>query len=117
MKISRAFQGKFFGDIIDDVYKNYGQIIIPEFFWEDGSKVILQKGENYNDPDKLRWFLKVFDEKFPKDEKGNPRSMATVDTKTTVNHIEYIRLVLSHNGAWLKTDEEEWDRLKEFANR
>lgn len=117
MTISKSFQGFFFGQIIDDVFKNYGQIKIPEYKWEDGSSVILIKYEDYTDADKLRYFLKIFDSNFPKLEDGEPLSMRYMENKAVVEHIEYIRYVLSENGAWLKEDEAEWNRLIEQYNR
>lgn len=117
MKISRSFQGKFFGDYIDDVFKNYGQIIIPDFKWEDGSEVKLLKHEHYESADKLRYFLKTFDTDFPKKEDGDPCSMREVDTSIVIKHIEYIRYVLGSNGAIFKSDDEEWQRLIQQYNR
>lgn len=117
MKISKNFQGLFFGCVIDDVYKNYGQIKIPDFKWENQSEVILQKHEHYNSPDELRRLLKIFDIDFPKRHDGEPVSMKYRDNKSVVKHIEYIRYVLSHNGAWLQKDEEDWQRMIQENNR
>ena len=117
MQISKSFQGKFFGDYIDDVFKNYGQIIIPDFKWEDGSEVKLLKYDDYYDADKLRYFLKTFDVDYPKDIDGNPLSMSDVDTDIVIQHIEYIRYVLGSNGAIFKSDDLEWQRLIQQYNR
>lgn len=117
MKISKQFQGKIFGDFIDDLYKNHYGFKIPEFRWEDRTEVIIRKYEDYNSSDKLRWYFKIFDYDYPKEEDGHPLSYSKTDEKTLINHLEYMRYVLSFNGASFKADIEEWDRIIQMYNR
>lgn len=117
MIISKAFQGKFFGDYIDDVFNNYGQIKIPDFKWEDDSEVVLLKYDDYCSADRLRFFLKIFDIDFPKMGDGTPFSMRDVSNSVVINHIDYIRYVLAHNGSYFTSDSDEWNRLIELYNR
>lgn len=117
MQISKQFQGKIFGGFIDDLFNNHAQFKIPEFVWDDGTPIIIKKYEDYHDSDMLRWFLKIFDENYPKHENGKPWSYANVSSNTLVKHLEYMRLVLAYNGESFKEDLEEWDRLISQYNR
>ena len=112
MKISKSFQGKVFGDYVKEMY-SHSYLRIPFLRWEDNKELIITKENEYCDEDTLRWYLKIFDTKYPKYENGEPYSFKDVDSKTIINHLEYYRLVLAHNGLWFKSDEEEWDRIKE----
>ena len=117
MIISKKFQGKFFGDYVNDLFKNYGQVKIPDFVWDDGSPVLLIKYEDYNDVDRLRWFLKIFDTNFPKKQNGEPYSMRDIDSKIVCSHIDFMRTVLIENGSSFLSDDEEWKLLIEQYNR
>ena len=65
MKISSSFNRKFFGDYVRDFFNNRGEIKIPD--WEfEGQPVVLKKYDDYECQDKLRYYLKMFDDNFPK---------------------------------------------------
>lgn len=120
MKISNSFQRKFFGDYVKDFFDNRGEIKIPDYLF-DGKPIILVKYDDYSDQDKLRYYLKMFDDSFPKrtDENGDtvPFSMAELESKQVIEHIEYMRYVLANNGVSFKSDEEEWNRTIQMYNR
>lgn len=117
MLISSKYQKKIFGDFVKDLYDNNSFLKIPFLTWENGSELIITKYNEYNDSDTLRWYLKIFDTKYPKHENGEPYSFKDVDSKTLTEHLEYYRLVLAHNSKSFKSDLEEWDRLIEQYNR
>jgi hypothetical protein len=117
MIISKNLQRFFFGAVVDDIFKRYMQFKIPDYKWEDGTALVLNKYEDYEDADKLRWYLKIFDPNFPKDSEGHPLSMAVVDTDVVLKHIEYMNYVLVNNGSCLAVYDEEWKRLIEQYNR
>lgn len=109
MLISKSYQGKVFGDYVANMFK-FPFLRIPFLRWEDNQELIITKNNEYHDEDMLRWYLKVFDVKYPKYENGEPYSFRDIDSKTMTEHIEYYRLVLAHNGLWLDSDEEEFRR-------
>lgn len=111
MIISSQFRKKIFGDYVKDMFDNNAYLQIPFLKWENGEEVIITKYNDYYDQSMLRWYLKIFDIKYPKHENGEPLSFAEIDSKTMVEHMEYYRLVLAHNNKWFKSDEEEWQRL------
>ena len=114
MEISKQFQGKLFGDYVKEMY-SHSYLVIPFLTWENNKELIITKGCEYFDEDMLRWYLKIFDSKYPKREDGEPLSFAEVSSKTICDHLEYYRLVLAHNGLWFASDEEEWQRaIKQF---
>jgi len=117
MIISPQFQKKIFGDFVKDLFDNNSFLKIPFLQWEDGSEVIITKYNDYYDSDMLRWYLKIFDIKYPKKDDGEPYSFRDVDSKTLTDHLEYYRLVLAHNSKSFKSDLEEWDRMIEKYNR
>ena len=118
-KISNQFMKKFFGDYIKDFFNNRGEIKIPDYMFGN-EPVILIKYDDYCDTDKLRYYLKMFDSDFPKrivDGEVEPYSMAELDTKQVIAHIDYMRYVLANNGTCFKSDDEEWQRTIEMYNR
>lgn len=126
MEISKAYQGKIFGDYVEDMF-SHAQLKIPFLQWENGEPCIIKKYDDYEDQDRLRWYLKIFDEKYPKYPKGyinqdgklmeyEPYSFKDVDSRTITHHMEYYRLVLSNNGLWFKSDEDEWQRIINATN-
>ena len=110
MKISTNYQGKIFSDYINDMFNNNTYFKIPFLKWEDGSEVIITKYNDYYDEDMLRYFLKIFDVKYPKHENGEPYSFKDVDSKVLTEHLDYYRIVLAHNGRWFNSDNEEFER-------
>lgn len=116
MLISSKYQGKLFSDYVQDMYSQKF-LKIPFLTWENGEEIIITRGEDYHDSDTLRWFLKIFDIKYPKHENGEPYSFAKVNSKVLTDHLEYYRLVLAHNGTCFKSDDDEWNRTIELYNR
>lgn len=111
MQISAQYRKKVFGDYVKNMFR-FPFLRIPFLRWENGEELIITKNNEYYDEDMLRWYLKIFDTKYPKNSDNTPLSFSEINSKTMTDHIEYYRLVLAHNGLWFDSDEEEWQREK-----
>ncbi len=108
---------RFFGAIIKDLYDSLDEIYIPDYKWKNGRPIIIRYNQHFTDADTMRWYLKIFDENYPKSEAGEPYSTKDVTDKQLALHTEYLTYVAGMNGLTFKVDNEEWERTIERYNR
>ena len=116
MNISIAFNNFYHGPVLTELFRRCGTLKFR--LWidsETGGVFEFVKGEHFNDMEDLKQLLKNMNLDYPIEEEDKT-STSEIDSKSLVQHIDFVIAIAGENNISFGFIEDEWERLLNEAN-
>lgn len=113
MNIKNQFNKFYHSRILTDLFNKSSKLLFRHLLdTRTNGAFIIYKYEDYSDVDELKQLLKVLNLDYQVDEDNDCKiSTSNIDSRSLVNHIEWVLKIAAENAIELDLVKEEWEQL------